>query len=106
MYAKIEKDLRLMIELLKKDDSGWTQLFKKALIEFESDKYQLCASTILSGSGGMGSLNDLVLGQAVDEKGNFQWKTGYNEMNNSYQELLTSLYAFAQDIQRTTKKPK
>lgn len=55
---------------------------------------------ILSGSGGMGSLNDLVLGQSRDASGNFQWKDGYGAMNEQFQRLFESLYAFAHTYRR------
>jgi len=104
MYYNTEKDLKSMIELLEKDESRWSQFFQKALAAFESGEYQQCAEIISSGSGGMGSLNDLVLGQTADSNGKFQWKPGYEEMNNSYQELLSSLYAFAQGMRRAANK--
>lgn len=46
-----------MIELLEKDGSKWSLLFQEALTEFQRGDYRLCADIILSGSGGMGSLN-------------------------------------------------
>lgn len=104
MYEKTERDLKSMIELLEKDGSRWSQFFQKALAAFERGDYQRCAETILSGSGGMGSLNDLVLGQTTDRNGKFQWKPGHEKMNSSYQELLSSLYAFAQGMRRAANK--
>lgn len=95
MHQKTEQDLKDMIDLLEKDGSRWSQLFQKAFAVFEQGDYQRCAEVILSGNGGMGSLNDLVLGQTTDQQGKFRWKEGYKEMNNSYQELLSSLYSFA-----------
>ena len=93
-----------MIDLLEKDESRWSQFFQKALAAFEQTDYQRCAKIILSGSGGMGSLNDFVLGQTTDQNGKFQWKTGYEEMNKTYQELLNSLYSFARGVQRAANK--
>ncbi|HEU0188086.1 MAG TPA: hypothetical protein VFR06_09365 [Gallionellaceae bacterium] len=104
MYEKTGNELKLMIELLEKDESRCSKFFKKALAEFEHGEYQSCAETILSGSGGMDSLNDLVLGQTTDQNGKFQWKPGYEEMNDSYQELLSSLYAFSQGMRRAANK--
>lgn len=104
MYEKAESDLKSMIELLEKEGSRWSQLFQKALAAFEDSDYQRCAETILSGSGGMGSLNDLVLGQVTDTNGKFQWKPGHEEINNSYQVLLSALYAFAQGMRHTADK--
>lgn len=104
MYEKTHQDLLAMIELLEKDESRWAQFFQKALAAFDRGEYLRCSEIILSGSGGMGSLNDLVLGQTTDQRGKFQWKQGYEEMNNSYQELLASLYAFAQGIRRAANQ--
>lgn len=104
MYDKTHKDLMSIIELLEKDGSRWSQFFQKALVAFERGEYQHCADIILSGSGGMGSLNDLVLGQSVAANGQFQWMPGYKEMNQSYQELLSALYDFSQGIQRAANK--
>ncbi|WP_237055816.1 DUF6966 domain-containing protein [Microbulbifer sediminum] len=104
MYEKTRKDLLAMIELLESDGSRWSQFFQKALAAFDQSEYQRCSEIIMSGSGGMGSLNDLVLGQTTDRNGNFQWKPGYEELNNSYQDLLSSLYAFAHGIRRSANK--
>lgn len=97
MVEDTGKDLRAMINLLEKDGSRWAQLFQKALMAYEQGDYYRCGEIILSASGGLGSLNDVVLGQTTDQDGNFQWKAGYEEMNCSYQELLSSLYAFARE---------
>ncbi|PYF83110.1 MULTISPECIES: hypothetical protein [Marinomonas] len=104
MYDKTRKDLILTIVLLEEDESRWSQFFQKALAAFDDGEYQRCAETILSGSGGMGSLNDLVLGQTTDKNGKFQWKPNHEEINNQFQELLSSLYAFAQGMQRIANK--
>ncbi|MCW8357053.1 hypothetical protein N5P32_14550 [Marinomonas pontica] len=104
MYDKTRKDLILIIVLLEKDESRWSQFFQKALAAFDGGEYQRCAETILSGSGGMGSLNDLVLGQTTDKNGKFQWKPSHEEINNQLQELLSSLYAFAQGMRRIANK--
>ncbi|WDE10868.1 DUF6966 domain-containing protein [Thalassomonas haliotis] len=104
MYDKTRKDLEAMIELLENDGSRWSLFFQKAMVAFEQGEYQHCGEIILSGSGGMGSLNDLVLGQTKGEDGKFQWKKGYEEINNSYQELLSSLYVFAQGMRHAANK--
>ncbi|WP_091390604.1 DUF6966 domain-containing protein [Microbulbifer marinus] len=104
MYDKTRKELILMIELLENDENRWAQFFKKALAFFDNGEYQRCAETILSGSGGMGSLNDLVLAQTTDQHGKFQRKPNYEEINNQYQELLSSLYAFSRGMRRAANK--
>jgi hypothetical protein len=104
MYQKTENKLKLIIQLLEEDQNNWSQFFIKALDAFEKGDYTRCAQIILSGSGGMGSLNDLVLGQTKDAAGNFQWKPDYQETNNKFQELLNNLYAFAHGINRAANK--
>ncbi len=104
MYDQTRKDLVQMIDLLENDGSRWSQFFKKALGSFDSGDYHRCAETILSGSGGMGSLNDLILGQTTDLNGKFKWKPNHEEINNKYQELLSSLYAFSQGMRRAANK--
>ena len=104
MYAEQRNALIEMIELLDRDASAWAAHFRKALLAFDRGDFDHCGYTILSGSGGMGSLNDLVLGQTHGADGSFQWKDGYMEMNEEYQRLLEKLYAFAHAIQRAAKK--
>jgi uncharacterized FAD-dependent dehydrogenase len=72
-YQQMENDLRAMISLLERDGcQGWARFFKVALTLLQKRQALACARHILSGSGGMGSLNDLVLGQGPDAGGNFQ----------------------------------
>ncbi|WP_067654266.1 DUF6966 domain-containing protein [Ferrimonas marina] len=104
MYGQTRKDLIQMIELLEEDDTRWSQFFQRALVAFDNGEYRRCAEIILSGSGGMGSLNDLVLGQTTDQHGKFQWKLNHEEINSKYQELLSSLYAFSRGIRRAANK--
>ncbi|WP_420818922.1 DUF6966 domain-containing protein, partial [Paraglaciecola marina] len=50
-----------MIALLEEEKSDWwAKHFKRALSAFDSNEYLNCANVIMSGSGGMGSLNDVV----------------------------------------------
>jgi hypothetical protein len=97
MYDQVREDIDEMISLLESDNSSWVQLFRKAKRAFDAQDYENCSSIILSGSGGMGSLNDLILGQGRDERGDFQWKDGYRELNDRFQVLLGRLYSFASD---------
>lgn len=88
-----------MITLLKSDGCmGWADFFKEAYDLLDRGMAAECGRHIKSGCGGMGSLNDLILGQGQDERGQFQWKSGYQELNERYQELLASLYEFAQRV--------
>ena len=93
-----------MIDLLEEDGSNWAIHFKKALLAFESGDYQRCSQIILSGSGGMGSLNDLILGQTQDQYGAFQWKSDHKETNQRFQYLLDSLYGFSHGLKKAANK--
>ncbi|WP_133406890.1 DUF6966 domain-containing protein [Parashewanella tropica] len=104
MYEKTKADLRAIIALLDSENSAWSIHFKRALSALEAGEYYHSGRIILSGSGGMGSLNDLVLGQSVDQNGKFSWKPNHKELNSKYQELLDSLYGFARNIQRAANK--
>lgn len=97
-YDQVRMDLDEIVALLTKDGCSWARLFELAKCEFDRANYKACGSIILSGSGGMGSLNDLVLGQGSTEAGEFVWKPGYKELNDRFQVLLGRLYGFAESI--------
>ena len=101
MYDQVGIDLEKIIALLEKDQNSWARLFRQARRAFDAEDFQSCGSIILSGSGGMGSLNDLVLGQGKDEQGNFHWKDGYQELNDTFQTLLGRLYEFSRACLRS-----
>ena len=104
MYEQLRTHLNEMIALLDSDSCAWAGHFRKALSAYDREDYEHCSYIILSGSGGMGSLNDLVLGQTCDVNGSFKWKDGYVEMNEKFQQLLESLYSFAHAYQRAAKR--
>lgn len=93
-----------MIALLDRDACAWAAHFRKALSAFDRGDFNHCGYTILAGSGGMGSLNDLVLGQSRSADDTLQCKDGYMEMNEQYQRLLEKLYVFAHGIQRAAQR--
>lgn len=104
IYEQTKKDLREMIALLARDGrENWARFFKTALTLLHAGEARACARHIRSRSGGMGSLNDLVLGQGRDADGNFRWKVGYQEMNERYQTLLERLYEFSHSVQRAAE---
>lgn len=106
MFIQVKMDLEQIIELLETERSNWVQLFIQARNAFDEDDFQLCSRIILSGSGGTGSLNDLVLGQGRDDQGNFCWEDGYQELNDNYQALLCRLYEFAHSRLRGMPLPR
>ena len=98
---EIEENLNEMIQLFVDDNwDSWANFFRTALSYFQEGDLVKCGQHISSGSGGMGSLNDVVLGQEQDSNGQFRWKTNYKESNRRYSELLAKLYGFAQDTKR------
>jgi len=55
---------------------------------------------LLSAYGGMGSINDLVLGQCY-EGGRFSWKPGYVELNEKFEQLRRDAAQLARAIERS-----
>ena len=103
MYDKTKRNLIDIIQLLENDNPpwiGWIKFFKKALNEFEKGNYKEFASIIKSGSGGMGSLNDIVLGQSKDENGNFIWNNDAKKLNEQFLSNLEALYEFAFHVKK------
>ncbi|WP_153914296.1 DUF6966 domain-containing protein [Shewanella sp. TC10] len=106
MYENSRVQITDMIALLEDEKSDWwIKHFKRALSAFDSCEYLNCANIIMSGSGGMGSLNDLVLGQTTNAKGEFCWKPDADELNKKYMHLLGELYSFSKSVQKATNKP-
>ena len=52
---------------------------------------------VLGAYGGMGSVNDLVLGQGSDN-GVFAWKPGAQKLNNRFAALRSRAWELAQEI--------
>ncbi|KID56569.1 hypothetical protein JF50_11570 [Pseudoalteromonas luteoviolacea] len=101
MHENIRVQLTEMIFLLEAENSDWwVKHFKHALSAFDSNEFLNCANIIMSGSGGLGSLNDLVLGQTTNAKGEFCWKANADELNQKYMHLLGELYAFSKSVQK------
>ena len=104
-YEETQRDLEEMISLLMADGlKHWADFFSRALSLLQSDKIADCGIHILSGSGGMGSLNDIVLGQGENAEGQFEWKPGYEELNKRYMALLNRLYKFSHQARRSAQE--
>ena len=54
---------------------------------------------LLSAYGGMGSLNDLILGQSY-KNGVFAWKSGHAELNERFTALRSKAWGLASAIKR------
>ena len=101
--SDIEQHISEMIQLF--DDDGWdswANFFRKALLLYQNGEIAKCGQHILGGSGGMGSLNDVILGQD-NRDGQFQWKPNYKETNRRYNELLAKLYGFARQSNQSNR---
>ncbi|WP_348772795.1 DUF6966 domain-containing protein [Pseudomonas hormoni] len=74
----------------------WSQWMRKARAHLmNSDYYGI--EYLLSAYGGMGSLNDLVLGQSCID-GIFSWKPGHIELNEKFNALRSEAAALARAI--------
>ncbi|MDT3722887.1 DUF6966 domain-containing protein [Pseudomonas oryzihabitans] len=91
--------LEQIIKVLENDgELHWSRWMRKAQGRLIDSDYS-GISYLLSAYGGMGSFNDLVLGQNFNE-GRFSWKPDYVEMNNTLHELRERAAQLAYEIQR------
>ncbi|MEX3772939.1 hypothetical protein [Pseudomonas sp. MYb118] len=76
--------------------SNWMRRARARLVgsDFSGIEY------LLSAYGGMGSLNDLVLGQSHNN-GVFTWKPGHVELNEKFMELSSKAWQLAYEIKRS-----
>ena len=90
---------QLAIVLESDGATDWSQWMRKAKAHLmNSDYYGV--EYLLSAFGGMGSLNDLILGQHhVD--GVWAWKPGHVELNTRFDALRSEAAALASAIKRT-----
>ncbi|MCF6285589.1 MAG: hypothetical protein L3K26_10415 [Candidatus Hydrogenedentes bacterium] len=88
-----------MIELLREDGEThwrkWAATAKSRLLraDFSGIEY------VLRGYGGMGSFSDLVIGQS-SVAGEFRWKAGYRENNDTLDRLRGEAFRLANFIKR------
>ena len=68
-----------------------------------SDYYGI--ECLLGAYGGMGSFNDLVLGQSCQD-GVLAWKTGQKELNQRLEELRFKAWKLAQEMKRQHQLPR
>ncbi len=102
MTAKLDELLRNLdeiIELLDSDGerhwSSWLRHSRERLSNSDHSGIEL----LLSAYGGMGSFNDLVIGQN-NQNGQFRWKDGHVETNNRLNELRENAWELADSIRR------
>jgi len=88
-----------LITLLESDGnrhwSGWMQRAKSRLerLDYSGAEY------LLSAYGGMGSFNDLILGQ-TQLNGQFAWKPAHVELNDRLDELRGKAWQLAQWVKK------
>lgn len=85
--------------LLESDgDNHWSRWMRKAKTLLQASDYS-GITYLRSAYGGMGSFNDLILGQSsVDSV--FSWKPGYKELNERLDELRNKASQLGAEIQR------
>ncbi len=102
MGPKTEKLIMVLdaiIALLESDDerywSGWMRDVRERLQQSDASGIE----KLLKAYGGMGSFNDLLLGQSRQE-GRLVWKPGHVEMNDRLKELQQEAYQLGEAIRR------
>ena len=102
MGKKTEELIKTLDELallLESDgESHWKKWMLKAKNSLLKSDYS-GIEYLLSAYGGMGSFNDLVIGQSI-ENGKFTWKPSYQENNDKLDYLRSKAYKLADDIKR------
>lgn len=89
-----------LAEVLESDgEAHWSHWARNARARLLNSDYSGIAY-VLSAYGGMGSLNDLVLGQS-HEDGVFTWKPGHVELNDKFVKLRSDTAQLAYAISRS-----
>jgi hypothetical protein len=81
-------------------DTHWSLWMRKARARLMDSDYS-GIEYLKSAYGGMGSFNDLILGQS-DENGVPCWKPGHVELNERFDELRNEAAKLVELIKRTT----
>jgi len=89
--------LEELIKLLDSDGvshwSAWMKSAKERISRDDSSGLQ----KLLSAYGGMGSFNDLIVGQRTSA-GKFEWKPGAQELNGRLEKLRNEAYDLAVEL--------
>jgi hypothetical protein len=91
--------LEELVDLLESDGcSHWSEWMQRARTRLVSSDFS-GIDYLLGAYGGMGSFNDLILGQtSVD--GAFAWKPGHESLNERFSALRTKAFELAEFIKR------
>ena len=92
--------LDALASVLESDgDRHWANWMRKSQARLLNSDYS-GIEYLLSAYGGMGSLNDLILGQSYKD-GVFAWKPGYTELNERFAALRSKAWELADAIKRS-----
>jgi hypothetical protein len=99
---ELVKTLDELAEVLESDgDRHWSQWMRKAAGRLTNGDGS-GVDYLLQAYGGMGSINDLVLGQATRE-GKFEWKPGSEALNERFEFLRGKAWQLAQSMRRSRR---
>ena len=88
-----------LAELLEGDgDRRWSSWIRRVESRLKKSDYS-GLGYLLSAYGGMGSFNDLVLGQSQNA-GKYAWKNGHVELNERFDALRSRAWDLAHHIQK------
>lgn len=103
MGPKTQELIGVLAELafvLENDGNAhWCGWMRKARTRLLNSDYS-GIEYLLSAYGGMGSLNDVVLGQ-ICKDGVFEWKPGHIELNEKFAALSSKAWELADAIKRS-----
>ena len=100
---ELAETLRNLVVVLEADgDEHWSHWIKDALARISGDDYS-GIEKLLGAYGGMGSINDLVLGQSY-ANGKFSWKPGHIARNERFSALSSKAWELANDIRRENER--
>ncbi|MGX5173937.1 DUF6966 domain-containing protein [Aliikangiella sp. IMCC44653] len=88
-----------MVTLLKQDqESHWSAWMESSKRRLQNSDYS-GVEHLLNAYGGMGSFNDLIIGQQMID-GKFKWKDGAAKSNDKLARLRSSAYDIANYIKQ------
>ncbi len=106
MATKLDELLEVLndiIQLLESDgEQHWSKWIRQSRERLRNSDFS-GIEHLLSAYGGMGSFNDLVIGQS-HENGESRWREGHVERNSRLNELRSKAWKLADDIWRNHTK--
>jgi hypothetical protein len=94
-----------LADVLEEDvETHWRPVIFEARARLEASDYS-GIEHLLATYGGMGSFNDLVLGQS-HANGVSAWKSGHKEINERLGALRTAAWKLAQQVKRHHESPR